>query len=173
MPSTDDTTPVVAWRPTIARVAKEIPARVRGRGGDRPDSFTTDTVPSADQVERIIDDSLGEVAMAIGGYTLPESCQDGARRLVALHAAASIEGGYYPEQNGATVGLATRLDRLYDRLLVLVVKCIATAGAGGPDVDPQTADEGNAPVWRFPSGPEVAEGAERSLIGFPDKRKLW
>lgn len=173
MPSTDDTVPVVEWRPTIARVAREIPARVRGRGGDRPDSWTTDTTPSADQVEKVIDDSVGEVALAIGGYELPDSCLDGARRLCALHAAAIIEGGYFPEQNGDRTGLATRLDRLYDRLLPLVVNCIATAGAGGPDTDPQTSDEGNAPTWSFPSGVEVAEGAERSLIGFPDPRKLW
>lgn len=173
MPSTDDTTPVVEWRPTVKRVAKEIPARVRGRGGDRPDSFSTDTSPTADQVEGIIDDSLGEVAMAIGGYAVPTSCLDGARRLVALHAAATIESGTYPEQNGAMTGLAARLDRMYDRLLPLVVRCIATAGAGGPDTDPQTADEGNNPVWSFPAGREVAEGAERSLLGFPDPRRMW
>jgi len=173
VPETDDATPVVAYRPTVKHVAEEIPARVLDAGGNRPGTFTSATTPTGDQVERIIDKSLGEVAMTLG-YVVPASCLLGAQRLVALHAAASIEMGYWPEQSGSgTATLLARLDARYDKLLPMVERCIAMSGAGGPDTDIATADEGTKPQWGFPVGAEVAEGAERSLLSYPDPRKLW
>lgn len=168
---TEDTVPVIAFRPTVRHVAEEIPARALDSGGNRPGTFTEATIPTAEQVTSIIDKSLGEVVLTIG-YKLPDSCVDGARRLVALHAAASIETGYWPEQNAAQTGLAARLDKLYDRLMPAVMQCIATNGAGGPDNDPETPDSAQ-PVWSTPSPGERAELAEISLIGYPDPRRLW
>lgn len=169
MAETSDTTPVVEYRCTLKDVADQIPARTRDVGGNLVGTFTSATQPTDEQVNRVIDGSLGEVAMTIG-YKVPESCAVGARRLVALHAAREISGGRFPEQANATLSEWDRLDRLYVRLLPLVRQCVADGGAGGPDTDIATADE-TGPMWSFPQGSEVAEGAERGITPFPDPRQ--
>jgi hypothetical protein len=75
-------------------------------GGTEAGTFTEETRPTAEQVERLIEQATADVYMRVGG-TVDDDLHDSYRHCVALRAAMLIELGFTPEQIGNTTDRTT------------------------------------------------------------------
>jgi len=86
-----------AWRPTVDDVAALIRARTKDPSGRELGTFTSETRPSDDQVEKLITNGCAKVASFVG-WELPDDAWPEAGHLASLVAACEAELSYYPEQ---------------------------------------------------------------------------
>lgn len=146
-----------AWRPAVSDVANLVPTRTGALdvGGDLVPraSFDAATTPTATQVEGLIRGVQSEVASEVGtmpaalcavpaGGTIGESP---AGHVVALGAAALVEGQFYPDLQLGGDSPSAVLERRYRLALASLVKAANEIGAG--------ADAGDTPkpVGAFPA----------------------
>ena len=151
--------PAIDYRPTIADVAVRLRARLRTRGGAAVDTFTTDTAPTAVQVDAIIDEALEEVAAEIGSNipNVPvdpsdpdQTARNAAKRLVSLYAAMMVELSYFPEQVSTERSSYKQLKELFDTRLPKV-KAAADQARELVGADADLPGESDImPVSRFP-----------------------
>jgi len=143
-----DNLPPVPWAPSLRDVADLIPARTvpLDTATDNPhNTFDTNTVPSGEQVARIIQTAVRWVVGKTG--TMPVEVYGQAGDVAALRAAGLVELGY-PVREG-DVSIADTLLRQADSALV---ELVATVSAQG-DADPSLT---LMPVGYFPQ-PNVTE----------------
>lgn len=119
--------------PTVGDVAGVIPQRTGDDTGAISGSFSTTTVPTADQVDGIIAGMAGEVIAEVGA--VPTAREDLYRRVVALGSAAQVDQSFYPDL--ATDVLWGRYETALRRLK-------------GATVDGAGTDVGD-PVFGFPA----------------------
>jgi hypothetical protein len=139
------------WAPTTADVAAELPERVKDQLGNTAEDFDEDSVPTAEQVERIIEGAVRDTVAAVG--TL-ESCdadnvadlRDGAKDVATLRAAMRVERTYFPDQLGGDLSAYNAIrDELKDKLSTLVEAVAESCGGGdgssvgGPTQEPDYA----------------------------------
>lgn len=118
------------WRPTSDEVARLLRARTKDSTGSELGEWTTDTRPTLEEVEGLIDEAVGIVASSTG-VEIAEPCANGAQRLAALLTAALIELSYFPEQVRADRSAYPEYKRLYDDGMVKLGDCIAAGGGDG------------------------------------------
>lgn len=104
-----------AYLPTVTDVAELIPSRAKGEFG-RLATFTADTQPTADQVEKTIWRAAGKVASRLGHH-VPAALLDSAREVVALRAAMFVELTYFGDQIRSDKGPYAELKELYTEAL--------------------------------------------------------
>lgn len=112
-------------RPTLQMVADLVRTRLVEEGGGQvpADTFTGDTYPNANQVERLIDQATVAIIVQIPG-SLVEGYLPAAQHLAALYAAILVEGSYFREQ------LTDDQVELYRNLLTAGIRGLgATGGA--------------------------------------------
>lgn len=92
------------WEPTPDDVAALLRARLRTAGGQVPESFTTDTSPTEEQVFRYIAMQAPLVMIDVGDLSddalkcaTAQDVRDAVRTLIAQRAAAAIELAYWPD----------------------------------------------------------------------------
>jgi hypothetical protein len=85
----------VAVRPSVDDVALLVRSRVIGPGGQDLPTFDDTTHPTADAVERLIDNALDEVLGMLPDHVDPVWYAP-IRRLIALRAVVTLEGSFYP-----------------------------------------------------------------------------
>lgn len=108
-------------------------------------TFTGDTTPTDEQVQRIIDREMSIVAAAtIGIAPMPTALYSLANTVVALRA-ASIIARTYQRTNELDLRFATTLDAWASAALADLVRAVGEQG-GGPGSGP-------APVGYFPDAP--------------------
>ncbi|MFC9973547.1 hypothetical protein ACFVH6_21900 [Spirillospora sp. NPDC127200] len=131
------------WAPSLVEVGARIPTRTRSQANPGDDSvlgtFTTETVPTAAQVQPIIDGAVASVRHAVGTVTAPlyELAKDAA----AWRAAADVELAW-PERDAD-------IREVYDRLnarATLALKALTDASQ-----DSGTGADATMPVWAFPT----------------------
>jgi len=114
------------WRPTLADVSALLQARVAGQTGDpatgTPPSevFTAETHPTAQQVERLIDLYVGEVAGTFERMLCAEELVAAAGTVATYGAAALVELTFWPEEANIEGSIYRRLveqrDASWERL---------------------------------------------------------
>lgn len=100
------------WSPTVAQVGSLLRTRTKGPNMEYLGTFTTETVPTEDQVESLIPQAVGEVEARTG--EIPESLESRAGNVAALYAAMLVELSYFPEQVGSDVSPYDQLKELFD-----------------------------------------------------------
>lgn len=86
--------PNIVYRPSVADVGALLHDRTRDGDMHELGTFTDETRPTAEQVERIIDTAIGLIAPRLPA-TLQAHLTGPARHAVALQAAILIEGSYF------------------------------------------------------------------------------
>jgi hypothetical protein len=104
------------WRPTVQDVADRRLSRTYAKGaavgsaGDRVGTFTTETRPTAVQVERIIDAALRRVLAKSPTGAIPSSSHEAARHAAVALAALEVELTYFGEGGEDSPYLQLRQD---------------------------------------------------------------
>lgn len=149
-------------RPSVQDVAGLLRARTKIRGGGEAGTFNTQTRPTADEVEGLIDDALDEVGGKVqpvdgtlpygDGWNAPGSAYERRYRgAVRLYAAILIETSYFPEQVKSGQSAASTYQTLYEsRIKALIAEGETGSpqgeGSGGPGGGDSPADA----AWSFP-----------------------
>jgi len=84
-------------RPTLDDIVALEQTRTASGGGGEVREFTETTRPSVDEVENLIDQSVGAVLNQISEPRFSDVHFDGVKHAVALYTAMLIEGGYFKE----------------------------------------------------------------------------
>jgi hypothetical protein len=127
--STPPTT--LPWAPTPDEVARLLRARTKDSSGAELGEWTTDTRPTLEEVEGLIDQAVELMAARVGDDELPDPCAGGAHRLAGLLAAMLVELSYFPEQVNSDRSAYTEYKRLYDDGMNALAECIAQGGDSG------------------------------------------
>jgi hypothetical protein len=99
------------YTPTVQEVARMLRARTRNQAGELVRDFTDDTLPTAEDVQGLIEEAADEVTADISPDALLSSeYYEAARVLVILLASANVELSYWPEQ-------AAQTNSMYDKLM--------------------------------------------------------
>lgn len=151
----------ITWRPSVAEVASYIRARTKIAGGGEAGTFTTATKPTAEEVERIIDQAVRRVASEIGVSPCSEDLQADAKTCTAMFAAILVETSFFPETTSNAGSSAVRLEALWKPQMNTLAEAVSlqcgegTGGEGGGDQHPPahaTFDARaligpNSPLW--------------------------
>lgn len=84
------------WAPSTQQVAARILARTRLPNGEVAGNFTTETKPTAAQVQEVITQAVSLMRPRLG--EVADRMVDQAQALVALRCAFMVELGFFPEQ---------------------------------------------------------------------------
>lgn len=101
------------WLPSLAQVGAQIRARTVNDVGKELGTFTAETRPTAEQVDKLIQTVAEEVLDVFAG-TIPLSSYPAARRVIELEVAAQIEAAYFPEQTSTSDTTYPQLRALAD-----------------------------------------------------------
>jgi len=110
----------VAWLPDPGDVAALLQARLAGQSGNPAtgeppaSTFTTETHPTGEQVERIIRLYAGEVEATFERMLCADELVAGARSVATYGAAALVELTFWPEEANIEGSAYQRLERLRD-----------------------------------------------------------
>jgi hypothetical protein len=151
--STQTTT---STRPTVEQVASLIRARTKDSNGLEVGTFDSDTRPTADQVEQLIDQSVAIVAMQLPP-SIPADLAASAAAVVALDAACRVEKSFWPEQVQSDRSPYALLKTEYDEALAALKVAVEAGGTAGFGRDEVTM----LPIGSWTSMP-------RSFIFHPD-----
>lgn len=148
LPSPSETRPV--WTPFLSDVADyvaylTVDATIPGQQVFLG-TFTGNTVPADEQVQRIVDREVQIVTSAtVGSTAMPSGLYSMASAVVALRAAAII-ARTYPRTDEIDLRFANTLDAWAKSALADLVAAVGELG-GGPGAGP-------APVGYFPDAPD-------------------
>lgn len=105
--------------PTLSEVGGFLRARTKDSNGAEQGTFTVNTRPTNTQVESLIDQAVGVVAVRVGA--LAERLRPRATHLAALYTALLIEISYFPEQLEGDDSAYGRIKELYDEGMASLV----------------------------------------------------
>lgn len=136
------------WAPAVREIASLMRARTKDRNSQELGMFTTETRPTAEEVEEEIENQAGWVAMLVGFAPTSSTIRTAAKNLTKLRTAMALESSYYPEQieNGHSPYRAWQDQYRID--MQSLNKIIFPEG----DVDPPSDDPLHGmPSYNFPS----------------------
>lgn len=146
--------PASDYKPTTADVAARIRARTRTPGGGEVGTFNDETIPTAAEVQPLIDLALADVAALIG-TEIPEGDDEdanprlAAKNLVSLWAAMQIEMSFWPEQVSSGSSQYATLKEQYDQMLPAVKAMIDDLRAASGDASDDMGEAASLPVSSF------------------------
>lgn len=151
--------PKPIYAPTVGEVAALLHARTTVKGGAEAGTFTSQSRPSADQVETMIVQAARIVSASIGRLPTVAECPDApsiagaVRALIAMRATLFIEPSLWPEQTAAGVSPYTAMREQYEAELPRVVDAAHDCRESGRIEPGGTGDMGPAKAdWWFPAG---------------------
>lgn len=135
---------MTTWAPAVGDVARLVPKRAVGSTGRLP-TFTDATTPTAEQVEEIIAQAVGDVVAAAGSFDPdvvineadvdrgeePVSLGDLARAAAQIDAAALVELTFFADQVNSDRSSYEQLNARYGVALDRFVVAVGEHGAGG------------------------------------------
>jgi hypothetical protein len=116
--------PLDLIRPTVQMVADLLRTRTVSEGGNSEDIFNDSTYPTADQVERLIDQATNAIFTQLPN-SVAEPWTPAGQHLAALYAAILIEASYFREQ------LTDDQIQLYRDLLISGIRGLGAAISEG------------------------------------------
>jgi hypothetical protein len=142
----------------VDKVARMLRVRLVEAGGNRVETFTTNTSPSRATVLAMIDDFAELVYVRTGDLDAltcvrAEGIRLGAATLIAQRVAIEIELSYAPEEIGETAAAAIAVRREeqtadLDALVAQAEQCRSEGDGDGGESHGRTD-----PAWRFPYSP--------------------
>lgn len=126
----------VDWEPSLEEIASYIRTRTKVAGGGIAGTFTTETKPTAEQVEPIRRQAVRRVSSELGGTPCTTELQEDARTVTAIYAAMIIEQSYYPEQTTGQGNSFASLEKLFKPQLQTLANTVQRecgTGSGGED----------------------------------------
>lgn len=149
--------PVSDYTPTLADVGSLLTTRTRESNGEEAGTFTTDTDPTAAQVNRQITRAVNDLRGRIGP-DLPTKDQEGndidlretVKSMAVLRVAMYIELVHFPEQVKNNMSPYASYKQLYDEGMRALIEEISelTGGGGGEAI----GGAGAEPMANFPDG---------------------
>jgi len=133
--------------PTVRNVGSKLMSRTKDQFGNLCGTFTTETTPTNDQVESVIEGIITEIADVIGDK-VPEELIDDAQNVTALRAAMQIELDFFSDQVNTGRSIYPQLKDQYDLALKNLSVAVNEYGTGDGDV--QAAGTGGNPEFSFP-----------------------
>jgi hypothetical protein len=130
----------------LSQVGALLRTRTVDSKGVEQGTFTSDTRPTASQVEEKIELGAEDVARDVGS-DIPDSLIQSAQALVALRAAMYVELSYFPEQVVANRSPYDRYKELYDEGLPKLVALVQAAEEEAGEED--TTLVGGMPQFSF------------------------
>lgn len=144
------TTPALLTTVTPSDVADLLAQRVLSQDGSNASTFDTTTVPTAAQVQRLIDKVTSEETGGLG--TIPDTLQPMLSSLITLAAAVRVLGAYFSGDN-ARDDLDTDLASLRERFREAVETVATTGDPNAVSAEGSGAGDTErppAPAWSFP-----------------------
>jgi hypothetical protein len=139
----------ITWAPEVADVAALIRARTKVRGGEELGTFTDTTIPTAEEVENLIDKAVRRVASKIGVAPCNEDLEADAKDSAALYAAMLVEQSYYPEQTRPDQSAFKSMQSLFNDAIKDLADAVRATCAGSDEGGPGV---GVVPKDSFPAG---------------------
>jgi len=147
MPGTD-------YKPSLEEVAAITLQRTADSLGNISGIFSSETRPTEEQAERIVEFALNDVIPMIG-YQIPSNLWEGASNLVALRAAMLIEVTLYGQEIRNQISPYPYYKELFDTALVEIQEEVANEEAGG---DPADQLSGNYARFAYPPAENLLWG---------------
>lgn len=147
--------------PTVRTVGSKIMSRTKDQFGNVCGTFTTETTPTNDQVEAVIEGIITEVADVIGDQ-VPEAFIDDAQNLAALRAAMQIELDFFSDQVNTGRSIYPQLREQY---LLALDNLSASMSSAIDGEGPGTQGTSAAPSYWFP--PAYIPGLDIVIGGYP------
>lgn len=149
-------------RPSVEDVAALEQTRTTGGnslGGDEGDgTFTETTVPSASQVEAVIDTALDLIVPQLGTLLTGDAQLGMVKRAVALQAAIIIEGSYFREQiDQGSVSL-------WSALLARLMTGLGTLSGSDVITTPGSTPAKVYRIWSVVNGTAVSSSPEAAAV---------
>lgn len=159
------------WVPAVDEVARWVARLTPGSDGALQFTFTQDTVPSAAQVARIVQQATAEVRVSVG-VGADGKYDPWIRQLVALEAAAQVTLAFDPQATTAATTLHTWYETGLTRLMALAHPEVSDGTGGGGSTQPITGYVGTPGdlVWTMPPGPVLYD---RGLYTRPWELPAW
>lgn len=145
------TTPVqntLTFQASNEQVARLIMSRTRDTFGNVLGTFTDNTLPTADEVERIIGDATLSLSKQIGD-TIPDALLDDASRVVAILAAMQIELSFYSDQVNTGRSIYPQLEAMLKTEITNLQRSISLFSEGETGVT--NTGPGSKASWGFPT----------------------
>jgi len=136
----------IAWRPTLMDVGALDLARTRDANGVPLKTFTVDTIPTGDDVERLIDKSVNNLRPQIG-TEIPADLVQEAQDVAALRTAMYIELTYFANEVAQNRSPYPQYKELYDEKVPILRNAISAEEAG---MDVTDAVGGQYPSYKYP-----------------------
>lgn len=139
--------PISDWMPGLEQVGALLRARTRNTLGVEVGTFTSDTRPTDEQAQALIDQACEDLTSYLGA-DVPVCAQNTGKGVAAIGAACLIELSYFPEQINSGLSSYIQLKELYDQRLPQFVALARHCG-GTPDdgLDPSAPPR---PVSSYP-----------------------
>lgn len=147
--------PVSDYTPDLTQVADYIRTRTRTAGGSEAGTFNVAaaaeqdrTKPTAEQVQGLINRSIGRTSGVIGADVLAAH-HESAKNVTALRAALLIELTYFPEQVATGRSPYAQLKELYDEEWADLLSALGIdveEGGGAVSVDAGMPSYGGFPT---------------------------
>jgi hypothetical protein len=126
------TTPSLLPRPSVQDVANLLRARTKDSNGLEVGTFDTDTRPTADQVEQLIEQSAALVAMQLPlALAIPAEYGPSVAMVIALECACRVEKSYWPEQVQQQRSPYALLRTEYDEAILALRTSLESGGPAG------------------------------------------
>jgi hypothetical protein len=142
------------WRPGLHQVGAIAMARTRDSMGNETGTFTADTRPTDDQVQRLIDQAVNDIRDEIG-IDVPDDLVEKAQQLTALRAVMYIELTYFANEVAQQKSAYPQIRELFKEALPRLQRAIDREEMGG---DPADETSGNHPFYSFPAAIDMLEG---------------
>lgn len=139
------------YLPLVSDIGALLRARTKDSMGQELGTFTSNTRPTYDEVQRLILQAAGDVT-SLTDYDIPVEVYRQASGVIALRAAMLVELSYFPEQVATGRSAYNQYKEMYDDMLARLM--IAVEREAAEEVTGELPAQGNVPVFGFP----VVEG---------------
>jgi len=138
----------IEWTPTLPDVAGVILVRSRDNNGVIQNTFTENTIPTAEEARMLIDKAVNNVRPLIG-TDIPEDLIQEAQDVTALRAAMYIELTFYGNEVAQNRSVYPHLKTLFDEKVKTLAQAILAEESGQSPTD-ALAGAGGSPMYAYP-----------------------
>jgi hypothetical protein len=146
------------WVPSLEQIGALLRTRTKDTAGNELGTFTTDTRPTAQDVQELIQQAVDTFVLRAGTEIPPELYQE-AQRLIAIRTAMLVEISYFPEQIDTGRSPYNQYMQLWvegygdSKSKGVLIQAIESVKQGDTDILP--TDPGIA-VYNFPQASDIA-----------------
>jgi hypothetical protein len=138
----------IEWIPTLPDVAGVILIRTRDENGTFARTFNDNTIPTDEDVRRLIEDAVNDIRPMIGS-DIPEDLIQEAQHVTAIRTAMYIELTYFGNEVAQNRSVYPQLKVLFDEKIKNLQAAIIAEESGASSLDEVTG-AGGYPAYSYP-----------------------